>query len=86
MAWTVREFENHRLLEEYMKSGKRDRTCFKQYRIVSDYNVLDCYDSWSLEPKFYAGHIEDDFDLKYEKNYGDTKADYIQYLNDIEAG
>lgn len=86
MAWTVREFDSHRLLDEYMKSGKRDRTCFRQYRIVSHVNVLDCYDSWSLEPKFYAGHIEDDFDLKYEKNYGDTKADYIQYLKDIEEG
>ena len=83
LTWTVRTFDNCGLVDDYMRSGKKDRTCFKQFKITSDIDVRKSYDSWSLEPKFYMGHMEEDFDLRYQKKYGETKADYIQYLEDI---
>ena len=84
MTWTIREFDNCGLIDEYMRSGKKDRSCYVERKVKSESNVLKMYDSWSLEPKFYAGHLNEDFDLKYCESFGPTKDDYIQYLKDIE--
>ena len=75
MTWTIREFENVGLVDEYMKSGKRDNSLFNESRVVSDRNVFKQYNSWSLENKFYEGHEGEDFDLVYSK----------QYLEDIKT-
>ena len=75
MTWTIREFENVGLVDEYMKSGKRDNSLFNESRVVSDRNVFKQYNSWSLENKFYKGHEGEDFDLVYSK----------QYLEDIKT-
>lgn len=83
LTWTVREFDNCGLVDEYMRSGKKEKV-YNEIKVVSKQNVLKSYDSWSLEPKFYAGHMNDDFDLEYCKSFGPTKDDYIQYLKDIE--
>ena len=84
MTWKVRTIENVGLLEKYLASGKKDRSCYKESKVVSDVNVFDLYDSYGCEPKFYAGHFDEDFDLNYSKEVGSTKQDYIQYLQDFD--
>ena len=74
MIWTVREFDNVGLVDEYMKSGKRDKDLYTERRIVSERCVFEQYNSWSLESKFYVGHENEDFDLQYS----------MQYLKDCE--
>ncbi len=74
IEWVVREFENSGLVDEYMKSGKRDKHLYTEHRIVSEQNVFIQYNSWSLESKFYIGHEKEDFDLNYS----------MQYLQDIK--
>ena len=76
ISWVVRAFENAGLVDEYMKSGKRDKSLFEEKRIVTENNVFSQYNSWSLEPKFYIGHENEDFDLNYS----------MQYLQDIKTG
>lgn len=83
VTWVIREFDNVGLVEEYMRSGKRDTMCYTERKVVSKYNVLEMYDSYSCEPKFFAGHLNSDYDLKYGNQACETKADYIQYLEDI---
>ena len=83
MTWTVRVFDNAFALDSYMRSGKKNSNFYEELQITSNYNVLDLYNSWSLEPKFYAGHFDNDFDLQYGLSFGPTKDDYIQYLKDI---
>lgn len=76
MVWTVREFDNMGVVEEYMKSGKRDRSLYEQKKIISETNVFTQYNSWSLESKFYEGRGQyEDFDLYYS----------MQYLRDAAA-
>ncbi len=74
IVWTVREFDNAGLVDEYMKSGKRDKALYKERRIITERNIFSQYNSWSLESKFYTGHEKEDFDLHYS----------TQYLNDIK--
>lgn len=74
IVWTVREFDNAGLVDEYMKSGKRDKALYNERRIITDRNIFKQYNSWSLESKFYTGHENEDFDLQYSS----------QYLNDIK--
>ena len=83
MTWTIREFDNVGCVDEYMRSAKKDRSLYVQRKITSKFNVLKSYNSWSLEPKFYAGHLDDDFDIEYCKSFGPSKDDYIQYLKDV---
>ena len=85
MTWTIREFDNSGAVDEYMRSGKQDRSLYTQTKVTSQMNILKSYDSWSLEPKFYAGHLDDDFDIERCKSFGPTKDDYRQYLQDIES-
>ena len=84
IVWTIRSFDNYGAVEEYMRSAKKDRSLYTQSRVISEQNVLKRYNSWSLEPKFYAGHLDKDFDLEYCKSFGPTKDDYKQFLKDIE--
>ena len=83
VSWNVREFDNMGCVEEYMRSGKKDRSLYTAKRVTCLSNVFDMYSSWSLEPKFYAGHLDEDFDLVYTKHHGETKEDYKQFLEDI---
>lgn len=74
MSWVCRFFDNCGLVDEYMRSGKKDKGLYEEGVITADYNVFEQYSSWALEPKFYVGHKKDDFDLQYS----------MQYLFDIE--
>jgi hypothetical protein len=84
MIWLVRKIENSSLFDIYMGSGRKDKDCYKEEKIVADYDVFDCYSSQNCKPKFYAGHMDDDFDLKYSAPSGETKEDYISYLERVD--
>ena len=47
-----------------MAYGKKDKSCYSEEIVIADYNVFALYDSQSCKPKFYAGHFDEDFDLK----------------------
>ena len=78
--WIVREIENSALLDKYVSSGKRDKSCFEEKTITANYNVFDIYDSRMCKPKFYDGHFNDDFDLQFYKGLDETKEGYKDYL------
>ena len=69
MTWTVREFDNVGLVDEYMKSGKRDNQLYVECRIQSDRYIFNQYNSTALEPRYYEGHENEDFDLYYSMQY-----------------
>lgn len=85
MAWVIRSFDCFGAFDAYMNSGKRDKGTYIETEVVSKHNILNSYNSWSLEPKFYAGHLGQDFDLKYCQSFGPTLNDYKQYLEDIKV-
>ena len=80
LIWTVREIENSSLFDKYMSSGKKDSSCYREYKIIADYNVFNMYDSQSCKPKFYDGHFNDDFDYLQCENTDNTLNGYIAYL------
>lgn len=84
MTWKIRTFDNVGLLERYLSSGKQEKACYTEGKVFSEVNVFDLYDSYNCEPKFYAGHFDEDFDLNYCSTVGPSKEDYIQYLKDFD--
>lgn len=48
--------------------------------VTADYNVFDCYDSQSCKPKFYDGHMDEDFDYQKAEPTEETLDGYIRYL------
>lgn len=84
LTWIVRQIPNSSLFDKYMSSGKQDKSCYTESRIVADYNVFDCYDSQSCKPKFYDGHIGEDFDYEQAEERDETLEAYIQYLQDVD--
>lgn len=84
IIWKIRTFDNNGLIDKYLQSGKKDRTCYKEGKVISEINVFDLYDSCGCEPKFYAGHFDEDFDINYSKRIGDTPDDYKQYLLEFD--
>ena len=50
--------------------------------VVANYNVFALYDSQSCKPKFYAGHFEEDFDIKTTEQTEESIDGYIRYLED----
>ena len=49
--------------------------------ICKNYNVFPCYDSQNCKPKFYDGHLHDDFDYAQAEPNDGTIDGYINYLN-----
>ena len=86
LTWHTRHIENSSLFDKYMASGKQDKSCFTSDTVTADYNVFDCYDSQSCKPKFYEGHLDEDFDYKQAEITDDTFDGYVKYLmeNDDE--
>ena len=86
LTWQTRHIENSSLFDKYMASGKQDKSCYTPKIVTANYNVFDCYDSQSCKPKFYEGHLEEDFDYKQAEITDDTLEGYIKYLmeNDDE--
>lgn len=82
MKWIIRRIENSGLFDRYMASGKRDMSCYTEEEIVADYNVFMCYDSQSCKPKFYEGHLDEDFDYNESEPTEDSLEGYIKFLRD----
>lgn len=82
MKWIIRRIENSGLFDRYMASGKRDMSCYTEEQIVADCNVFLCYDSQSCKPKFYEGHLDEDFDYNESEPTEDSLEGYIKFLRE----
>ncbi len=82
LTWKIRKIENSSLFDKYMSSGKKDETCYTEEEITANYNVFKCYDSKSCKPKFYDGHMDEDFDYTKAKPTEETMQAYIKYLEE----
>ncbi len=82
LIWRIRKIENSSLFDRYMASGKKDKSCYTEEIVTADYNVFDCYDSKSCKPKFYDGHLNEDFDYKVAEPTEQTMKGYIKYLEE----
>lgn len=80
LRWHTRHIENSSLFDRYMESGKKDKGCYTENTVTANYNVFDCYDSQCCKPKFYDGHLEEDFDYFESEPTEQTLAGYIKYL------
>ena len=80
LTWTIRIIENSSLFDRYMQSGKKDKTCYTEEKIVANYNVFDCYDSQNCKPKFYENHFNSDFDYAQSTPTEETIEGYKKYL------
>ena len=74
--------ENSSLFDRYMSSGKKDTECYIEKIVTANYNVFECYDSQSCKPKFYAGHLDEDFDIQESKPMEESLDGYIKYLQE----
>lgn len=80
LTWTIRKIDNSSLFDRYMSSGKKDKDCYIEEKVVANYNVFECYDSQSCKPKFYDGHLHEDFDYQQSEPTEETVQGYIKYL------
>lgn len=83
LKWHIRRIDNSGLFDKYMASGKQDTGCYTADTVTAGYNVFDCYDSQSCKPKFYDGHLEDDFDYQQAEPTDETLDGYIRYLREF---
>ncbi len=84
LKWHIRRIDNSGLFDKYMASGKQDASCYTADIVIADYNVFDCYDSQSCKPKFYNGHLQDDFDYEQARPTDETLDGYVRYLQEFD--
>ena len=84
IKWLVRCFESSAELESYFASGKKVKTTYLEKTIKIDYNVHNNYNSQMCKPKFYAGHIEEDYDTVEHKPLVENLDGYIDYLKSVD--
>ena len=84
ITWRVRCFDSSAELDEYFASGKKDKTTYTEQTITAKYNVHDCYNSQMCKPKFYDGHINEDFDTKEHEPLIEDIDGYIKYLQEVD--
>lgn len=84
LKWLVRKIENSSLFDKYMSSGKKDKECYIEEEIEANYNVFACYDSQNCKPKFYDGHLEDDFDIQFAEPTEESFDGYIKFLKQFD--
>ncbi len=84
LKWKVRLIENSSLFDRYMSSGKKDKDCYIEKEIIADYNVFDCYNSQNCKPKFYEGHMNEDFDIDLSKLTDDSFDGYVKFLQEFD--
>lgn len=84
LKWKIRRIENSSLFDRYMASGKKDESCYEEDEIIANYNVFACYNSQSCKPKFYDGHLTEDFDLNYAEPTEESLEGYIKYLEEMD--
>jgi len=71
-------------LDEYFNSGKKDKSTYTEQTITANYNVHDNYNSQMCKPKFYDGHIDEDFDTKEHEPLIENIDGYIKYLREAD--
>lgn len=84
LEWKIRKIDNSSLFDRYMSSGKKDTDCYTESIVKADYNVFECYDSKSCKPKFYEGHLDEDFDYIKGELTEQTFEGYIKYLEEFD--
>ncbi len=84
LRWHIRRIDNSGLFDKYMASGKQDTTCYTKDTVTADYNVFSCYDSQSCKPRFYDGHLRDNFDYEQAEPTDETFDGYIRYLQQYD--
>ena len=84
VRWVIREIPSHAMYERYISSGKRDKDCYVEREVVSDIDVFSIYDSQSCKPKFYDGHLDQDFDVQLSEPIGATVEDYMAYIKQFD--
>ena len=84
LTWKIRKIENSSLFDRYMQSGKKDKECYTEEIVTADYNVFECYSSQSCKPKFYDGHINEDFDYNESEPLEEILQGYIKYLQEYD--
>lgn len=84
LTWQIRRIDNSSLFDRYMASGKSDKSCYTEDVIVADYNVFACYDSQCCKPKFYAGHLDQDFDYEQARTTEDSYEGYVKFLKEFD--
>lgn len=82
LTWTIRKIANSSLFDRYMASGKKDKECYTEEIVTADYNVFECYDSQSCKPKFYDGHLDEDFDIIESEPTEESIEGYIKFLQE----
>lgn len=80
--WIVRRIANSRLFDKYMNSGETDIQCYDEEEVISENRVFDMYDSFSCKPRFYDGHLYEDFDYSVSDPMQDNIAGYIRWLRE----
>lgn len=86
LSWDIRCIENSYMFDRYIASGMKDTGCYAKKTVKADYNVFECYDSFSCKPKFYEGHFNEDIDYKTAYILDNDIDSYLEYLkqNDDE--
>lgn len=82
--WKVRHIENSSLFDRYMSSGKQDKSCYDEETVISENPVFDMYDSRSCKPKFYDGHMTDDFDYDPATIVEESFDGYLKYMQEYD--
>ena len=80
LIWELRKFESARLYDYYLDSGSRDRGLYVPDVEIANYNVFACYDSKGCKPKFYDGHLNQDFDYLLSEPTKESFDEYVRLL------
>lgn len=84
VVWKIRKIDNSFLLDRYLNSGKLDKSCYTEEKIIAPGYILNCYDCRSCKPKHYEGHLEGDFELLESEPFNDSLESYIKYLEKFD--
>lgn len=84
--WDLRFIKDSMAWDCYMQSGKKDKDCYKSIELQATENLYNCYDHQHCKPKFYDGHLNQDFDYIEAEPTIENYEGYIKYLleNDDE--
>ena len=82
LKWTIRIIENSSVFDRYIASGKKDKSCYEEKTVVANYNVFALYSSQSCKPKFYEGHLDEDFDIQESEKLEESVEGYIKFLQE----
>ncbi|MCL2631422.1 MAG: hypothetical protein FWD49_07920 [Firmicutes bacterium] len=84
IKWLVRRIDGNSELARYLSSGKRDKSCYEEETISIDYNVHNCYNHQMCRPKFYQGHLNEDYDTCEHEPLMETRGGFADYLSELD--